>query len=217
MVSPEKLDSLQQSWVRLLGRYTVAPIDAYPVFDLLVAAHSASDRHYHNLEHLGEMFRVAGRLALFCDDPHAVQLSIWFHDAVYDPRAKDNETRSADLAVLLLGPLGIPAGVLERVTRMVRMTAHASGDTPPGDRDSAALLDADLAILGASEERYRRYATDIRKEYAWVPDAEYTRARTEVLERFLKRTRIYCHDVTYQEGEERARANMTAEIERLSR
>jgi len=215
MVSPEKHESLQQGWVRLMARYNIALVNAYPVFDLLVAAQSSPDRYYHNLEHLGEMFRVAGRLAIFCDDPQAIQLAIWFHDAVYDPRAKDNEARSADLAILLLGPLGVPAGVLERVTRMIRLTAHVTSDMPPGDRDTAALVDADLAILGAGEERYRRYAADIRKEFAWLPDEDYRTGRIAVLERFLSRERIYNHEMIYTEGESRARANMTAEIESL--
>jgi predicted metal-dependent HD superfamily phosphohydrolase len=216
MVSPERLEALQQSWVRLLGRYNVAPREAYPPFDLLVAAYTAPDRHYHNLEHLAEMFRVAARLALFCDDPHAVQLAVWFHDAVYDPRSKDNEERSAELVGTLLGPVGVSGGTVERVARMVRMTAHLASDQPPGDRDTAALIDADLAILGASEDRYRRYAADIRREYAWVPDPDYAAGRRAVLERFLARPRIFWHEIIYQEGESRARTNLRAELDTLS-
>ncbi len=109
MISPERQKSMQQDWVRLLERYGVPPADAYPTFDVLVAAYSAPDRYYHNLEHLTEMFRVAGRLAPNTDDPAAIQLAIWFHDAVYDPRAKDNEVRSGELAMDLLDPIGVPA------------------------------------------------------------------------------------------------------------
>ncbi|HVL11359.1 MAG TPA: hypothetical protein VM529_02255, partial [Gemmata sp.] len=94
MISPERLDAMQGQWVRLLAPFGVAPAAAYPPFDALVAAYSAPGRHHHTLEHLAEMFRVAGRLAPQTDDPAAVQLAIWFHDAVYDPRAKDNEARS---------------------------------------------------------------------------------------------------------------------------
>jgi predicted metal-dependent HD superfamily phosphohydrolase len=114
------------------------------------------------------MFEVAGRLAPNTDDPTAVQLAIWFHDAVYDPRASDNETRSADLAVDLLSSIGVPGSVIEKVVRLVRATAHLSSGVPPTDRDTATLLDADLAILGSSPARYQRYAADIRKEYAWL-------------------------------------------------
>ena len=98
---------------------------------------------------------------------------------------------------------------------MIRLTAHPASSDPPGDRDTAALLDADLAILGASAERYTRYAADVRREYAWVPDAEYRKGRAAVLEMFLARPRLYWHDVMYQEGEERARQNMRDELARL--
>jgi predicted metal-dependent HD superfamily phosphohydrolase len=211
MISPERLAALQQGWARLLDRYRVPPADAYPVFDVLVAAYSAPDRHYHNLEHVAEMLRVAARLTSITDDPSAVQLAVWFHDAVYDPRAKDNEARSAELAETLLGPVGVPRGELERVARLVHATAHLSDPRPPGDRETAILLDADLAILGAAPERYARYAAAIRREYAWVPEPEYRAARAQVLEHFLARPRLFWTDLAFQEGEEPARANLAAE------
>jgi len=215
MISPERLDAMQNGWVRLLDRFGVAPADAYPTFDLLVAAYTAPERHYHTLEHLGEMFRVAGRLAAHTDDPVAVQLAIWFHDVVYDPRAKDSEARSADLAISALASLGLPSKTIEKVARLVRATAHLVGSYPPPDRDTAVLLDADLAILGGSEERYRRYASDIRREYAFVSDADYCAGRAKVLRMFLARPRLFLHDVLVEEGEERARANLTAELATL--
>ena len=215
MVSPERLEAMQQGWVRLLGAYGVNPADAYPVFDVLVAAYSSPDRHYHNLEHLNEVFRVAARLGSITDDTGPLHLAIWFHDAVYDSRAKDNEARSAALAETLLGPIGVPASMLDRVQRLIFATAHFAAEQPPGDRDSAILLDADLAILGASDERYRRYAADIRKEYSWVPDADYHTARAAVLESFLARPRIFRHELLFQEGEEQARTNLRGELQAL--
>jgi len=216
MISPERLDAMQTAWVKLLDRYGVTPADAYPAFDVLVAAYTAPERHYHNLEHLGEMFRVAGRLAPNIDDPSTVQLAIWFHDAVYDPRSKDNELRSGELAVDFLGPIGVPASAIERVVRLIQATAHITSAEPPTDRDTAALLDADLAILGAAEERYKRYARDIRQEYAWLPDAEYQKGRAAVLTKFLARPRLYHHLIAFEEGETRARANIAAELAELS-
>jgi predicted metal-dependent HD superfamily phosphohydrolase len=215
MITPERLAALQTEWVRLLAGFGVPAGAAYPVFDQLVAAHGAPERHYHNLEHLGEMLRVASRLAAHGDDPAAVQLAIWFHDAVYDPRAKDNEARSADLAATSLAPLGVPAPTIDRVASLVMATAHLASAEPPADRDAAVLLDADLAILGAAEERYRRYAADIRKEYAFVPDADYRAGRAAVLKLFLDRPRIFHTRVMFEEGEQRARANLAAELKDL--
>jgi predicted metal-dependent HD superfamily phosphohydrolase len=215
MVSPERLESMRASWVKLLERYAVSPRDAHPPFDALVAAYSTPERHYHNLEHLGEMFRVAARLAADTPNPDSVQLAIWFHDAVYDPRAKNNEARSGELAANMLEPLGVPVPVIDRVVAMIQATAHLASAEPPGDRDTAALLDADLAILGASAERYRRYAADIRKEYAWVADADYRKGRAAVLKMFLARPRIYFNTILFEEGEAQARENMTAELNAL--
>jgi predicted metal-dependent HD superfamily phosphohydrolase len=214
-ISPERLDLMQAAWVRLVARWSVPPAAAYPVFDHLVAAHSESHRFYHTLEHLNEVFKVAGKLADVANDSAAVQLAVWFHDAVYDPRATDNEQRSATLAIELLGPLGIPAETLGHVAAMIRGTAHATaGDV---DADTAVLLDADLAILSAEERRYARYAADVRREYAWVPDDAYRAGRARVLEGFLNRPRIYRTDRMHAAAEEAARANLRAEIERLRR
>ena len=215
MVSPERLESMQKGWVRALERYRVAPADAYPAFDVLVAAYSAPERHYHNLEHLAEMFRVTDRLSAEVEQPDALHLAVWFHDAVYDSRAKDNERRSGELAVDLLGPIGVPSSAIERIVSMIWATAHTADGTPPALRDARALLDADLAILGASPERYERYAADIRKEYAWVPEADYRAGRAKVLERFLAAPRIYHTQLLFEEGEHRARENLRAEIAKL--
>src|SRR5262245_38859008 len=127
---------MQKNWAAVLRKYDVAPVDAYRVFDVLVAAYSAPERHYHNLEHLAEMFRVVDRLSASVEDANALHLSIWFHDAVYDSRAKDNEHRSGELAVDLLGPVGVPASTIERVVRMIWATAHTANAEPPTDRDT---------------------------------------------------------------------------------
>lgn len=212
MVSPERLDLLQRQWVRLLDGFAVSPADAYPPFDRLVRAYSEPHRHHHTLEHLAEMFRVVGRLAGDCRNPAAVQLAVWYHDAVYDPRAADNEIRSAELAVEELTALGLPSGLVSRTSELIQTTAHLVGELPGDDPDVAVLLDADLAILGASEARYRRYAADIRREYAHVSDADYRRGRAAVLEKFLARHRIFLHPTMHTEGEEAGRRNLRAEL-----
>src|SRR5262245_29174344 len=210
MISPERLAAMQAGWVRLLARFSVAPADAYPVFDRLVAAHSEPHRHYHTLEQLSGMFRVAARLADAATDLDAVELAIWFHDAVYDPRAKDNEERSVALAVELLRPLRVPEAAIQHVAAMIRATAHTT--TADVDADTAVVLDADLAILGAAEARYARYAADIRREYAWVEEAAYRTGRAQVLEAFLSRPRVYRTERMHAVAEEPARRNLRVEI-----
>ena len=157
------------------------------------------------------MLRVVSRLK----GGPAVQLAVWFHDAVYAPRATDNEERSAEWAERELAMLGLPAEVVMHVANLVRSTAHVEATDYTGP-EFDILHDADLAILGASDARYSRYAADIRKEYAWVPDADYRAGRRKVLEAFLNRGRLYRTDVMFAEGEDAARRNLTAEVGALS-
>ena len=210
MISPERLDLIQRGWVNLLAPAGVTPADAYPAFDKLVEAYSEPHRHYHTLEHVGEVLRVVGRLK----GGPAVVLATWYHDAVYDPKAKDNEAKSAELAERELTELNLSAEVVKYVSNLVRSTAHFDASGFSG-ADFDILHDADLAILGAAEQRYARYAADVRKEYGWVPDAEYRTGRRKVLEAFLVRERIYRTEVMFAEGEAAARRNLTDELNRL--
>ena len=209
MVSPERLDSLQIAYVRLLAEFHIEPAATYPHFDNLVAMHSQSHRHYHNLEHIAEVLKVAGRLRQFAENPNAVLLAAWYHDAIYDPKQRDNEAKSADFAKSVLEELGLPTTTIATVTYLILATAH--GTPHELNADVRVLLDADLAILGSGETRYLRYAADIRREYAWVPDAEYATARIAVLDGFLARQRIFHTDVMFLEGEGSARRNLLAE------
>ncbi|MEO2091853.1 MAG: hypothetical protein ABGY75_20560, partial [Gemmataceae bacterium] len=189
----------------------VDPAATYPPFDRLVAAHAEPHRHYHTLEHVGEVLRVAGRLG----GGPAVSLAAWYHDAVYDPKAADNEARSAESAERELTALGLPADAVAKVGDLVRSTAHFAAESFHGP-DFDILHDADLAILAAAEVRYRRYADDVRREYAWVPEADYRAGRMRVLEAFLTRERFFRTPVLFAEGEEAARRNLRAEVERLA-
>ena len=199
MVSPERRESMQKGWVRMLEKYGVAPCDAYPAFDVLVAAYSAPERHYHNLEHLGEMFKVVERLAGLVEQPDALHLAIWFHDAVYDSRTKDNERRSGELAVDLLGPLGVPAATIERIVSMIWATAHPgrraarpaghAGVARRGPRDSGRVGRAVRAVRGGHSQgvrvgaggglscRPRRGAVKIPRGPANLPHANHVRRR----------------------------------------
>lgn len=215
MISPERLDLMQQSWVRLLGRWQVPPSEAYPVFDRLVEAYQAPERHYHTLEHLAEMFKVAGRLADLVSDGPSVQLAIWYHDVVYDVQRRDNESRSAERAGEELSRLRIPPATIAQVEQLILATTHAV-PVAPLDANTSVLLDADLAILGSAEARYRRYAEDIRREHARLSDAEYRVGRRKFLEGLLARPQIYYTQRLREVGEAAARLNLQREYESLS-
>jgi len=215
MPPSQPLAFLAPAWVRLLSRYDDVGTAARAVFDRLITRYSEPHRHHHNLEHIAEMLQVVRGLEHLGSDIGAIELAVWFHDAVYNPRATDNEERSAELATSELRPLGLPSELLDRLTLLILATKHSGAE--PFDIDSAILVDADLAILSADELRYDRYAEAIRREYARVSDADYRAGRSAVLRNFLALPRIYHTAPMFEVGEANARANLRRELTNLDR
>ncbi len=206
-------DELLRPWRDLMRSYGVAGEAADAAFADLARRHAEPGRFYHDLTHLREVLAVVEELAVVAADLNAVRLAAWFHDAVYDSRAKDNEERSADLARATTSGLGVPREIVANVVRLIVLTkTHAA---PDADADASVLLDADLAILGAPEPRYDEYARAIRDEYAWVPEEAYREGRRRVLLGFLRRERIYRTERTFREREARARSNLRREAASL--
>ncbi len=172
----------------------------------LLARHSEPHRRYHNLAHVRDVLS-------FVEGEPAVAAA-WFHDAVYDPAANDNEEASAKMAANALRDLRFPVPTIDLVTRMIRATAtHDRSDLP---QQALLFLDADLAILGSDHERYSAYVTAIREEYVDLSQPEARRVRRAVLGRFLARPRIYFTEAMYDRFEQQARANVKWEIEELA-
>ncbi|MFH5824865.1 DUF4031 domain-containing protein [Georgenia sp. AZ-5] len=169
-------------------------------------------RRYHGDTHLAD---VLGNLDLLADDGvqvgRAVVLAAWFHDAVHDGDPRDEE-RSAALARDLLAPR-LPADEVGEVVRLVTLTA--THDPAPGDEAGAALCDADLAVLASSAARYAAYAAAVREEYAHVPDDAFRRGRARVLRELLAHGALFATDAGRARWEDRARANVAAELVRL--
>jgi predicted metal-dependent HD superfamily phosphohydrolase len=146
-------------------------------------------RRYHNLTHLSSVLTVVEQHAAIAEDADAVRLAAWFHDAVYDPRADDNEERSAALAERILPDLGLSPERVTEVGRLVRLTAGHEVD--PGDRNGSLLADADLAILSATPREYDAYTRAVREEYGHVPDEQFRIGRATVLQRLVSLPALY--------------------------
>ncbi|MBL7570773.1 hypothetical protein, partial [Escherichia coli] len=52
-------------------------------------------RAYHGQAHIDALLRGLVNEARHVGNGAAVELAIWYHDAIYDPAAADNEARSA--------------------------------------------------------------------------------------------------------------------------
>jgi predicted metal-dependent HD superfamily phosphohydrolase len=193
---------------RLTADFLACVQDADPALALEVGRDLVSRwrepwRRYHDLAHLRRMLDVLGS-----DAPADVLLAAWYHDAVYDPRAPDNEERSAALAAEQLTRLGVDPTEVIRLVLLTR--GHA---VEPGDRNGALLCDADLSILAAAPDEYAAYARAVREEYAFVPEDAFRAGRAAILRGLLDLPALF-H--AHPEWEAPARANLRAELETLS-
>ena len=184
----------------------------------LRARYDEPQRYYHDWSHIEAMLDhwIDRRDALVDED--AVLFAILYHDAIYDPRANDDEERSARLLANARAPLTVSGRL--RAEAAIRATkGHVvSDEVDSRDRPDVALfLDMDLAILGATRERFDRYEAQVRREYAHVSDHAYRAGRTAVLRRFAERTRLYLSDWGYEAFEDRARANIARLLDRIQR
>ncbi|HEX7743649.1 MAG TPA: metal-dependent phosphohydrolase, partial [Micromonosporaceae bacterium] len=172
---------------------------------------------YHTVEHLVAVLDVVDAYADLAAHADLVRLAAWFHDAVYDPRARGdgNERASAALAGECLGRLGVPPDGIAEVRRLVLLTAgHEAGS---GDPDAALLCDADLAILTSPPPDYDRYAAAIRREYGHVPDDDFRTGRAAVLDHLLALPALFRTRPLTDRWETAARANLRRELAALRR
>lgn len=199
------------SWQRLWSELGADPVPA-GLYNQLVAAYSEPQRHYHTLQHLRECLANLDAAAALARRPAEVELALWFHDAVYDPRRSDNEELSAEWAWRSILAAGCADEVAQRVQSLVLATkGHEAGDDP----DARLLLDIDLAILGAAPARYDEYARQVRAEYAHVPEDDFRAGRARILAGFLARPRLYATEVFRDALERRSRENIARELAAL--
>jgi predicted metal-dependent HD superfamily phosphohydrolase len=166
-------------------------------------------RHYHSLQHLSECLDLLRAHRVHAQRPDELVLALWFHDAIYDPRGKDNEQRSADWSTRALSEARADPAAIARIHSLVLDTAHAA---EPAPGDPSLLVDIDLAILGAVPERFAQYERQVRAEYAWVPGFLYRYKRRQLLREFAVREPLYRTPVLRARLEAQARVNLARAI-----
>ena len=178
------------------------------LFDELRAAYK-SVRHYHNTDHVADCLTWFDTTRQFARHPAEFEAAIWFHDAIYDSRAKDNDLRSAPWAMQSLAEAGVASEIVERTGELILATKH---DAIPESMHARLMIDIDLSILGRDPERFDRYDAAIRREYDWVPEEQYRIGRAAVLQPFIDRPELYSTAIFRDQFETAARENLMRAI-----
>ena len=199
MLNRQRFEAL---WTRCIGA------DAEGVFGKLEALYGEPHRRYHAPPHIEHCLRQFDLAAYWMDEPDAVEMALWFHDAVYELLAKDNELRSAELFAVLAGGRGSER-FRTKVHDLIMATTHL--DPPPRTLDESFMLDIDLSSFGRPWEEFMDDSREVRAELAHVPDAEFYPRQKKFLESLSARPRFCFTEFFRERHEKRARSN----IERL--
>jgi predicted metal-dependent HD superfamily phosphohydrolase len=207
------MDELLLRWRDLWQRLGAHSAPA-PIFNELVHRYGETHRAYHTLEHIQDCLLQFDQVRNLAEHADEIELALWCHDVIYDPRAADNEIQSAAWAEKILAEGNLSADVSARVQSLILITQH---HTPPDWADAILMVDIDLSILGRPPAEFDRYDAAIRQEYQWAPETAYREARVKVLESFLARPAIYQTAWFHDRYEAQARQNLTRAIRDLRR
>ena len=210
------LDSIRAVWDQLVGRYwnDTALIDRF--FNELERKYTTTRRHYHNLQHIQALLALCESYTSQLKDADVVAFSVFYHDIIYNVLRKDNEPRSAQLAVKRLQALSVPTKKIEQVKIYIEATqTHAITADVTHMGDLQLFLDFDMSILGADWAAYEAYTQEVRREYRIYPDKIYYPGRKQFLQQCLQTAHIFQTPVFRDRYEARARENMAIELAKM--
>lgn len=205
---------VEQKFKEVFSKYITDEKIVNRLFRNVLNAYSKDDRHYHNMHHIFHMVSLWETHKNFLKDADVVFFAIIYHDIVYKPLRKDNESKSAVYFIDKIAPLVEKKLNVIKVCEAITATKHNEESKKywEADKDIQYLLDFDLDILGTRhQDTYEWYRKGVRKEYGIFPLKIYKAGRKSVLESFLKREKIYLTP-EFKESEKRARKNLKNEI-----
>ncbi|MBM4107699.1 MAG: hypothetical protein FJ255_02625 [Phycisphaerae bacterium] len=206
-----------RDWQSRRSLRPTGPLLEGEVWGLLIEHYTSPGRFYHTLDHVVGMVRQVRELRgsvqlgtlpeadLRSVDFDLLELAVWFHDAVYEVGAEDNEVRSADLAAGAARAMGFSEAQVDRIKDLVLQSAHRA----PATTFAARLMcDIDLVLLGLPWEQFVAGMDLIRRECAPMPRAASQFERAAMLRSFLSRASIYQTALYRERFEARARENI---------
>ena len=207
-----QLEWIKEIWNILAFKLKISTKDSKRIFQEIETRHKEPHRTYHTMIHIYQLFMLMENHPDELENHPLIELTILFHDIIYDPQRNDNEIKSAALADELVGTY------LDALTRhQLKLMIESTHLHKPilAASDNQYFLDMDMSILGVSPRIYSGYVRKIRQEYSILPHRHFDLGRKDFLINFLKRPRIFYTEMYYEQFEEQARENMENEISLL--
>lgn len=179
----------------------------------LVDGYNESQRRYHTLAHIDHCLSMFDRCKSLVINPDALEIAVWFHDAIFVPGKPDNEALSAELYRDLSA--GVHTGELrELVGRLIMATLHDGRSLD--DSDTGYMVDIDLSSFGLPWEDFLRDSRHLREESAELSDADYFQKQGAFRSCLLARPHFFLTDFFRRLYEQQARDNLEKYFDQLS-
>jgi predicted metal-dependent HD superfamily phosphohydrolase len=207
--SPPSPIDLVGEWATDMMALGASGQTADAIYAIIIEQYRQSGRHYHGIGHLQALFGLLAQHASQAAGA-ATRLAVWWHDVIYEALSGDNEAKSADMARAHLTRLGAPNALTQHVCALILATKNHF--TAPSFGQDDVFLDADIAILGAPDDVYRRYTQQVRAEYAMVPTQRFNQGRAGFLRAASAFPRLFKTDLFEAVYGPQARINMAQEL-----
>jgi len=197
------LNRFQSLWRRCLVEGAADASAA--IHQRLVNGYNEPQRRYHTLAHIDHCLSMFDQCKSLATNPDALEIAIWFHDAIFEPGKSDNEARSKKLYEELSA--GVQADEFRAlVGRLIMATLH--NERSLDDNDAGFMVDIDLSSFGLPWEDFLRDSQHLREESTQLSDADYYRKQGEFRACLLARPRFYQTDFFSQRYEQQAHDNL---------
>lgn len=209
-LTPEQEQTLQNRFLALSQKFQIPPETASNRYQQLYQLYSEPHRAYHNLVHINNFLNLLDTFLPQIQEPALFEWAIWYHDAIYNIKDKDNELQSAVLFQNIFKN-DLNLNQLQYVDNLIMSTA---GHQPrAAENDVYYFLDFDLAILAADSKTYQDYSIAIWQEYKTLyPKLLYKIGRKKVLKNFLDRPKLFFSTSFFEKYEATARQNLALEL-----
>lgn len=203
----------ERRFISLWERCTRASSDARgaAVYRDLKRRYSEGHRRYHTPAHIAHCLKQFDLVRDKMDHPDAVEMSIWFHDVIYNAEATDNEKKSADYFVDVCGD-DVDPEFKSKVYGLIMVTMHTH---LPKTLDEKYLVDIDLSSFGLPWDRFLRDSEAVREEFRHLGDEEFYPAQKQFLQSLVARKHFCFTKVFRDRHEKTARENIARYLEKL--
>ncbi|TDJ69045.1 MAG: hypothetical protein E2O38_14505 [Proteobacteria bacterium] len=169
----------------------------------LVRRYSEPHRRYHTCDHIAHCLKQFDLAAELMDNCDAVEMGLWFHDAIYEPGAADNELESAQLFEEITNDQ--QSLLKQSVYDLIMVTKHPEH---PKCLDEKFMVDIDLSSFALPWGVFIQDSQAVREEFSHVPDERFFAGHLKFLNSLVRRPTFFFTDFFQTRYEAIARKNI---------